>query len=235
MSPPVERDKKEFVQEKFSSVTPKYDLLNSLLSLYIDRYWRIRAARLLKDKDGPILDICAGTLPLSMEIVRQKSRKVIALDFCFDMLKYGLEGLDSGFKDTIFAVCGDGEILPLPDEAFSGITVAFGVRNLANLPKGFREMFRVLKPGGRVVILEFSRPANPFFAPLYRFYLHRILPGLGGMISGDGEAYRYLAESIEGFYSQEEVCSMLEGAGFGNTSFKPMTMGIVTLYSAVRP
>ncbi len=236
MSLPAEAAKKEFVQEKFSSVTPRYDFLNSLLSLYIDHYWRFRAAALLKGCGGPVLDVCAGTLPLSREIVRQEERTVLALDFCFDMLKYGRDRLKAR-KDrrNILPVCGDGEALPLPDETFTGFTVAFGIRNLSDLPRGFSEMYRVLRPGGVAAILEFSRPSHPLFSPLYRFYLHHVLPNLAGMISGDREAYRYLAESIEGFHSRQEVCSMMEDAGFRDVSFMPLTMGIVTLYSGLRP
>jgi len=233
---PAEEAKKEFVQEKFSSVTPKYDFLNSLLSLYIDRYWRIRTAAVLKGRPGPVLDLCAGTLPLSREVFRQKERRILALDFCFDMLKYGRDRLaNQGEKENILPVCGDGEALPLRDEIFTGFTVAFGIRNLADLPRGFSEVYRVLRPGGVAAILEFSRPSMPVFARLYRFYLHRVLPGDAGMISGDREAYRYLAESIEGFYSQEEVCAMMKDAGFRDVSFEPLTMGIVTIYTGIRP
>ncbi len=236
MNLPSKESKKAFVQEKFASVTPKYDFLNTLLSLYIDHYWRIRTAALLKDEEGPVLDICAGTLPLSRQIFKQKKGMVVALDFCFDMLDYGKQRLKTPHeRANILPVCGDGEALPLPDESFAGFTVAFGIRNLSNLPKGFGEMYRVLRPGGIAAILEFSRPSNPVFAPLYRFYLHKVLPNLGGAISGDKEAYRYLAESIEGFYSQDEVCKMMKDAGFEDVSYKPLTMGIVTLYSGHRP
>ena len=235
MTLPSEKAKKRFVQKKFTSVTPRYDFLNSLLSLYVDHYWRMKTAALLKDLEGPVLDLCAGTLPLSREVFRQKGRTVIALDFCFDMLKYGKDNLNSSCREKIFPVCGDGENLPLPAGAFTGFTVAFGIRNLTDLPRGFNELFRVLKPGGTAAVLEFSRPAGPMFAPLYRFYLHRILPNLAGIISGDREAYQYLAESIEGFYSPEEVCDMMKTAGFVDISYKPLTMGIVTLYTGHRP
>ncbi len=231
---PVEKAKKKFVQKKFASVTPRYDFLNSLLSLYVDHYWRRKTAFLLKDLDGPVLDLCAGTLPLSREVAGQKDRTVIALDFCFDMLKYGKDNLNNSYRGQIFPVCGDGEHLPLPAGVFTGFTVAFGIRNLTDLPRGFNEVYRVLKPGGTAAILEFSRPASRFFAPLYRFYLHRILPSLAGIISGDREAYKYLAESIEGFYSQKEVCAMMKAAGFVDISYKPLTMGIVTLYTGHR-
>lgn len=235
MDPLPENSKKKFVQKKFATITPRYDFLNSLLSLYVDHYWRIKTAAVLKGLEGPVLDLCAGTLPLSREVVRQKNRTVIAVDFCFDMLKYGKDNFNNSNNRKIFPVCGDGESLPLPTTTFTGFTVAFGIRNLTDLPKGFNEMFRVLKPGGTAAILEFSRPAGPLFARLYRFYLHRILPNLAGMISGDPEAYKYLAESIEGFYSQEEICDMMKAAGFVDISYNPLTLGIVTLYTGHRP
>ncbi len=235
MTLPSKKTKKKFVQEKFSSVTAKYDFLNSLLSLGIDRLWRFKTVRTLNGASGPILDVCAGTLPLSKEVFRQTGSNVVALDFCYDMLAYGAKGLDIKEKGHIHAICADGERLPLSSNTFSGFTVAFGIRNLADLPRGFREMYRVLKPGGKGAILEFSRPSAPIFRDLYRLYLHRVLPHIGGLISGDKEAYRYLAESIQGFYSQNEVCFMLEKAGFTDVTFKPMTLGIVTLYTCKKP
>ncbi|NPA94470.1 MAG: ubiquinone/menaquinone biosynthesis methyltransferase [Thermodesulfobacteria bacterium] len=234
VSVPIE-EKKDFVHEKFSAVTAKYDFLNSLLSLGIDRLWRYKTVKTLRDTQGPILDICAGTLPLSREVFRQTRLHVIALDFCFDMLRYGLSRLSRQEAKFIHCVCGDGENLPLPSQTFGGFTVAFGIRNLADLEKGFSEMYRVLRPGGKGAILEFSRPSIPVFKQIYRFYLHRILPRIGGLISGDKEAYVYLAESIQGFFSQEEVCTMLKKSGFVDVTYRPMTFGIVTLYCCKRP
>lgn len=233
---PPREEKKEFVHEKFSAVSPKYDLLNTLLSLYIDHLWRINTARELKGFDGPILDLCAGTLPLSREIVKQKPRRVIALDFCFDMLRFGIkERPDRELDPFILPVCADGEELPFGDGCFSGVTVAFGVRNLGNLEKGLSEMFRILTPGGKAVILEFSRPSNPLFGPLYKFYLFNILPRIAGFISGDREAYEYLAESIYAFKSAGELKTMMEQAGFIQVRDLPMTFGIVTLYTGHKP
>ncbi len=231
-----QENKKEFVHEKFASVSPKYDLLNTLLSLYIDHLWRINTARELKGFDGPILDLCAGTLPLSREIVKQKARTVVALDFCFDMLRFGLRQRPDPYLDGfILPVCADGEELPFPEGSFNGVTVAFGVRNLGNLEKGISEMFRILSPGGKAVILEFSRPSNPLFGPIYKFYLFNILPRIAGLISGDREAYQYLAESIYAFKSASQLTSMMKEAGFVQVKDLPMTFGIVTLYTGIRP
>ncbi|MDI6791100.1 MAG: ubiquinone/menaquinone biosynthesis methyltransferase [Thermodesulfobacteriota bacterium] len=231
-------EKKAFVEKKFSSITPRYDFLNSLLSLNIDRYWRWVTARELDNyTEGPILDLCAGTLPLSLSIARRRpERHVLALDFCRDMLAYGrnrLNGQAAGRQ--IIPICADGEEIPCCDNTFSGITVAFGVRNLSNLDKGLKEMWRVLRPGGKLVILEFSRPKNSIMRPLYFFYLMRILPYIGGRISGDEEAYRYLATSIRQFCSPEQLAQKMEAAGYIKVDRRPLTAGIVTLYTGEKP
>ncbi|HED01222.1 MAG TPA: ubiquinone/menaquinone biosynthesis methyltransferase [Proteobacteria bacterium] len=231
-------EKKVFVEKKFSSITPRYDFLNSLLSLNIDRYWRWVTARELDNyTEGPILDLCAGTLPLSLSIAgRRPERYVLALDFCRDMLAYGrnrLNGQAAGRQ--IIPICADGEEIPCRNESFSGITVAFGVRNLSNLDKGLKEMWRVLRPGGKLVILEFSRPKNPIMRPLYFFYLGQILPRIGGWISGDEEAYHYLATSIRQFCPPEELAQKMGAAGYIKVDRRPLTAGIVTLYTGEKP
>lgn len=230
-------DKKKFVKEKFSSISPKYDLLNSLLSMQIDRYWRWATSRELKDfSNGYVLDLCAGTLPLSLELVRQApGRRVLAVDFCEDMLRSGIKGLQGDKRlRRIFPVCGDGEEIPAASGSCCGITVAFGVRNLARTQQGLHEMWRILQPGGKLLILEFSRPQHPLVKPLYSFYLHRVLPKIAGLLSGDKEAYEYLASSIAKFYHPAELLSMMDEAGFGTKYCRPLTMGIVTLYIGIK-
>ena len=229
-------EKRRFVRDKFTSVASRYDLLNSLLSLKIDSYWRfVTACELKRREKGPILDLCAGTLPLSHELARRTKETVIAVDFCYEMLHCGSLRL-SGNKEArrIAPICGDGEELPIKDAMFSGITVAFGVRNLSQIDKGLKEMLRVLKPGGKLIILEFSRPQNPFFSKIYNFYLHRFLPALGSLISGDQEAYRYLADSIQAFYAPEVLTAIMRDAGFIKTTYRPLTLGIVTLYIGIK-
>ncbi|MGB3647954.1 MAG: ubiquinone/menaquinone biosynthesis methyltransferase, partial [Desulfobulbales bacterium] len=210
-------EKKKFVRDKFASISDKYDFLNSLLSLKVDRYWRWVTTRELKDfPEGAVLDLCAGTLPLALELTRQApKRTVVAMDFCEEMLRSGLKNLPSDERRyRISAVCGDGEEIPAASEKFWGITVAFGVRNLARTEQGLAEMYRVLKPGGKLLILEFSRPRNVFFKPVYNFYLNRVLPRVAGLVSGDKEAYEYLASSIAKFYEPEALLAMIKGAGF---------------------
>lgn len=230
-------EKKQFVRDKFAAISNNYDFLNSLLSLKIDRYWRWATTRELQEfPAGPVLDLCAGTLPLALELTRQASKRtVLAVDFCEDMLRSGLRSLPADDRrNRIGAVCGDGEEIPAATGRFWGVTVAFGVRNLVRTEKGLAEMYRVLKPGGKLLILEFSRPRNVFFKPVYNFYLNNILPKVAGLVSGDTEAYEYLASSIAEFYEPEELLAMIKGAGFSRQSFKPLTMGIVTVYTGVK-
>ncbi|MBV5318904.1 MAG: ubiquinone/menaquinone biosynthesis methyltransferase [Desulfobulbaceae bacterium] len=230
-------EKKKFVKEKFSSISGRYDLLNSLLSLKIDRYWRWRTIRLLREFPGGwVMDLCAGTLPLSLELARQApKRKVLSIDFCEDMLRAGAKTLPKdGRAERIFPVCGDGEIIPAPTGSFWGCTVAFGVRNLSRTLQGLQEMHRILRPSGKLLILEFSRPTNPIIKPLYSFYLNRVLPLIAGLISGDKEAYQYLASSIAAFYEPEELLAMMREAGFTTVSRIPMTFGIVSIYVGVK-
>ena len=229
--------KKQFVREKFSSISRSYDLLNSLLSLQIDRYWRWRTTRLLREFPGGwVLDLCAGTLPLSLELTRQAPhRKVLAVDFCEDMLRAGVRTLpDDGRRERIFPVCGDGEVIPAPTASFWGCTVAFGVRNLSRTLEGLREMHRILRPGGRLLILEFSRPTNPVIKPVYTFYLNRVLPAVAGLISGDREAYQYLASSIAAFYEPADLMALMREAGFATVSRLPLTFGIVSVYMGIK-
>ena len=234
---PSPEDKKQFVREKFSAISRRYDLLNSLLSLQIDRYWRWRTTRLLKQfPTGWMLDLCAGTLPLSLELTRQaKDRRVLSIDFCEDMLRAGAATLPrDDRRPRIFPVCGDGEILPAPSNSFWGCTVAFGVRNLSQTLQGLREMHRILKSSGNLLILEFSRPTNPIIKPIYNFYLNRVLPVVAGLISGDKEAYQYLASSIAAFYEPEELMAMMREAGFTQVMRIPLTFGIVSIYRGVK-
>ncbi len=196
-------EKKKFVRDKFASISNRYDLLNSVLSMQVDRYWRWVTTRELRGyPQGVILDLCAGTLPLSLELTRQApARQVLAVDFCEDMLKSGISSMpDDNRRQRIAAVCGDGEEIPVATESVWGVTVAFGVRNLARTEKGISEMWRVLKPGGKLLILEFSRPRNPVFKPVYNFYLNRVLPKIAGLVSGDKEAYEYLASPLWHFF-----------------------------------
>ncbi len=228
--------KKAYVREKFSRVTRRYDLVNTLGSWGLDYWWRYRAAREIVHFRGPVLDLCAGTLTLAKEIVRQRPRPVVALDITREMLAYGRYRLSKHPAGSfIFPVQGDAEKLPFANETFYAASVAFGIRNLPHPERCFEEVFRILKPGGKFVILEFSRPKAPFFAPVYRKYLFHFMPFLGGILTGDREAYEYLAHSIEGFPGPEEISRRLKEYGFERVSFEELTLGIVTIYTAIKP
>ena len=230
-------EKKTFVREKFSSISSDYDFLNSVLSFQIDRYWRWLTTRELKMfPAGPVLDLCAGTLPLSLELTRQaKGRQVLAVDFCENMLRAGVKTLPRDERrQRIQPVVGDGEEIPVKNDSVWGITVAFGVRNLGNTQQGLNEMYRVIKPGGKLLILEFSRPTNPVVRPLYTFYLNKVLPRVAGLVSGDKEAYEYLASSIAEFYEPEVLLGMMRKAGFAQSHRRPLTFGIVSVYVGVK-
>jgi len=224
--------KKSYVREKFSSISARYDLLNSLLSLRLDSYWRWRTVRMLKDfPAGRVLDLCAGTMPLSRALVKAApDREVMAVDFCYDMLHAGLRHHPEKLARRIVPVCGDGEKIPAAAESFWGVTVAFGVRNLGRTMEGLREMHRVLRPGGRLLILEFSRPTAPVIKQVYNFYLNHILPKVAGLVSGDREAYEYLAGSIAAFYEPAELLRMMSEAGFAEVRRVPLTFGVVSVY-----
>lgn len=230
-------EKKKFVREKFSSISKKYDLLNSVLSFQVDRYWRWVTTRQLREfPEGAVLDLCAGTLPLSLELARQaKKRRVVSIDFCEDMLRAGILTLPKDERRSrIFPVCGDGEEICARDNRFHGCTVAFGVRNLSRTEKGIGEMHRVLQEGGKLLILEFSRPKTPGIKQFYNFYLNKVLPKIAGLVSGDKEAYEYLASSIAKFYEPEELMGMMRRVGFSRVYARPLTFGIVTLYVGVK-
>ncbi len=230
-------EKKRFVREKFSSISKEYDLLNTLLSFNIDRYWRWVATRMLREfPDGSVLDLCAGTLPLSLELARQAPRRqVLAVDFCEDMLRAGGKRLArDARRQRILPVCGDGEKIPVAENSVCGITVGFGVRNNSRTMEALREMHRVLVPGGKLLILEFSRPRHPVVKPVYNFYLNRMLPRMAGLISGDQEAYEYLASSIAKFYEPEELLRLMRHAGFAEVRRRPLTFGIVSIYVGVK-
>lgn len=218
----------------FSEIAPRYDLLNHVLSLNIDRRWRTAAVDLLLRRlggtsKGRILDSCAGTYDLSLELVGRKEfqGKVVATDFAGPMLVAGLGKIEG---EPIAPVCGDGLRLPYPDGTFQGAMVAFGVRNLADVDRGFEEFHRVLDVGAPLMILEFTTPPNPIMRNLYLFYFHRILPIIGRIVSGHRWAYTYLPESVKDFPGPEALAGKLRAAGFERVEWKYLTGGIAALH-----
>jgi demethylmenaquinone methyltransferase/2-methoxy-6-polyprenyl-1,4-benzoquinol methylase len=217
----------------FASIVGRYDLLNRLLSLRRDVYWRRVAVALGQiPRGGDVLDLCAGTGDVALEIVRQGSgARVIAVDNCEPMLIRGLhKARRANAADQVRFAVAPAEELPFADVTFDRAFVAFGVRNIADRRRGLREMARVLKPDGRAIILEFSTPSSPLLGPLYRFYSHRILPWIGGVLSGNRAAYEYLPASVDGFPSPEGLQALMEDAGFIDVSVVHLTFRIVTVH-----
>jgi demethylmenaquinone methyltransferase/2-methoxy-6-polyprenyl-1,4-benzoquinol methylase len=225
--------RREEVRRMFASIVGRYDLLNRLLSLRRDVYWRRVAVALGQvPRGGDVLDLCAGTGDVALEIVRQGSgARVVAVDNCEPMLIRGQhKARRANAAHQIRFAVAPAEALPFADASFDRTFVAFGVRNIADRRRGLREMARVLKPDGWAIILEFSTPSSPLFGPLYRFYSHRILPWIGGLLSGNRAAYEYLPASVDGFPSPEGLRSLMEDAGFTDVSVVHLTFGIVTVH-----
>jgi demethylmenaquinone methyltransferase / 2-methoxy-6-polyprenyl-1,4-benzoquinol methylase len=228
----LKEGKKQQVASMFNNISKKYDLLNHLLSAGIDIIWRKRAIKLLK-KEGPkvILDIATGTGDFAIEALSLKPEKVIGVDISEGMLNIGREKiLNAGLADRIELMEGDSENLQFNDNKFDAVIVAFGVRNFEDLEKGLQEMFRVLRKGGTVVILEFSKPEKFPVKNFYNFYFRFILPLIGKMISKDNSAYTYLPESVNSFPYGKEFLKILEKTGFHSSQCIKLTFGISSIY-----
>jgi demethylmenaquinone methyltransferase/2-methoxy-6-polyprenyl-1,4-benzoquinol methylase len=224
--------KKEQVARMFDNISSKYDLLNHVLSLGIDIIWRKKAIRMLKmDQPKVILDIATGTGDFAIEALALNPDKVIGVDISEGMLEMGREKMiKKGLDTKIELKSGDSEQLPFDDNMFDAIIVAFGVRNFEHLEKGLGDMFRVLKPGGKAVILEFSKPKAFPFKQIYQFYFNWILPKIGKLISKDHSAYTYLPESVQAFPDGDKFTAILDKLGYKNTACKTLTLGISSIY-----
>jgi demethylmenaquinone methyltransferase / 2-methoxy-6-polyprenyl-1,4-benzoquinol methylase len=220
------------VRGMFGRVAHRYDLANHLLSFNIDRYWRTHTVRrtreILLHPEARVLDICCGTGDLVLELARE-GRPVFGSDFCHPML-VAAHGKIARRRAPAVLFESDALRLPLRDGSLNLLTVAFGFRNLANYESGLSEMRRVLRPGGMAAILEFSQPPNAAFAALYNFYARRILPLVGGAISGSRGPYTYLPESVRKFPAAPELAAMMQRSGFQDVSFEYLTGGIVALH-----
>ena len=230
-------EKRAYVREVFERIAPTYDLLNHLLSLNIDRRWRREAIAELHWERAPAatyLDLCAGTLDVAAQLAKSRgfAGRIVAADFAEPMLRAGRAKPPRG---TTAPVVGDALRLPLRDESVSGAIVAFGIRNVADLDAALREVRRVLRPRGRLVILEFSTPRTRLVRAAYHAYFHHVLPAVGGLLSGHGSAYRYLPRSVASFPGEEELAERLRLAGFTGVSWRSLTLGIAALHVGVRP
>jgi demethylmenaquinone methyltransferase/2-methoxy-6-polyprenyl-1,4-benzoquinol methylase len=216
----------------FSAIAPRYDLLNHLLSLNIDRSWRRRAVDRLaweSEPGGIYLDACAGTYDLALELVRRPdfAGRIVAVDFSQPMLRHGIAKIDG---HPVFPLCADALRIPLGSDVFDGAMVAFGVRNLVDVDAGLRELKRALKPGARLVILDFAMPKNHLLGRLYRLYFTRLLPSIGRLVSKHSFAYKYLPESVLSFSAPSELGARLTAAGYLDVEWELLTAGVACVW-----
>lgn len=226
------KSKKEQVANMFNTISPQYDFLNHLLSGGIDIIWRKKAIKLLQNKGiKTMLDIATGTGDFAIEALKINPEKIVGVDISEGMLSVGIEKIKKmGLEKTIQLQKGDSEKLPFSDNSFDAVIVSFGVRNFENLQKGLTDMFRVTKPGGYCLILEFSNPRKFPMKQLYTFYSKYCLPFLGKMISKDPSAYTYLPESVKAFPDGPEFIQIFKSVGYSETNWIPMTGGICSIY-----
>ena len=233
----TDQTKKEEVREMFDNIAPKYDLLNHTLSMSIDRVWRRRVVgEVRRAKPGRILDVATGTGDLAIAMARRiRDVQVLGVDLSEQMLAVARRKIEArGLDGRIVLDRGDAERLAVADASVDVATVAFGVRNFGDLGAGLRELARTIKPGGKVVILEFSRPRNRVFRALYEFYSYKILPRIGGLVSRDQRAYEYLPASVGEFPAPEEFMAMMARAGFRNCRARSQSFGIAQIYIGER-
>lgn len=235
------------IRQMFGEISPRYDFMNHFLSLGVDYSWRRKTVRSVPaDVDGPILDVCTGTGDLAIAFWKKFNGRaeVIGSDFTPEMLEIARQKRDrkkipseiSGRRRPLTFVEADTQELPFDDNRFDAVSVAFGLRNVADTRRGVREMFRVCKPGGRVLILEFGMPGNRLFGAVYRWYFKHVLPRLGQLIARNRQsAYNYLPESVSEFPHGTELVELLEECGLESVTWKPLTMGVAGLYVGRKP
>ena len=228
-------EEKQHIGRLFDRIAKTYDSLNHGLSLNIDRRWRRKAVACLQPVEH-VLDVAIGTADLTIEMLTKgKAQRVTGIDLSREMMGYGREKVEKQkLKEKVDFIYGNAQQMPLEDESFDAVTCSYGCRNFSNLDAGLKEMHRVLKHGGQVVILEFSYPENRFIRWAYDLYFSHILPTIGGWVSKDKKAYTYLNTSVKHFCWGEAFVQHLREAGFEQTNFTPLTFGISTIYTAIK-
>jgi demethylmenaquinone methyltransferase / 2-methoxy-6-polyprenyl-1,4-benzoquinol methylase len=233
----IENSKREQVESMFDSIAWRYDFLNHFLSFGTDRSWRRKAIRIIGKRSKPctILDVATGTGDLAIASLRLGQVRVTGIDISEKMLEIGNEKIrKAGLSDRIALQKGDSENISFPDNSFDAAMVAFGVRNFSNPLTGLKEMRRVIRPGGMIMVLEFSRPVSFPFRQIYYFYFHNILPFFGRMFSKDSKAYTYLPDSVMNFPDNENFLKLLGEAGFDEMEQKRLTGGIASIYTGIK-
>ena len=229
-------DKTRQVREMFDSIAPAYGFMSRAMTMGIERLWRYKAVRLLRDcQHDDILDIATGTGDLAIKLARELDPiAVTGVDLSEGMIEIGRAKVaKEGLQEVVTLGIGDCLLLPFTDASFDVVTCAYGVRNFADLLAGYREMHRVLRPGGRAVILELSTPTSPMVRPLYNFYTRHVIPTVGRLVSKDVRAYSYLPESIAAVPQGDAMTAIMLEAGFSQARAIPLTMGVCTIYEAV--
>jgi demethylmenaquinone methyltransferase/2-methoxy-6-polyprenyl-1,4-benzoquinol methylase len=228
-------EKKVQVEAMFDGIARRYDFLNHFLSFGIDFYWRRQVIKTLKLKDGQrLLDVATGTGDQGFAALKAADIEVVGADFSAGMLEFAREKIEKrGLAQQFRVIQADAENLPFEDASFDALTISYGIRNVGHIEVALAEFQRVLKPGGRLAILEFSEPQGPFFSRLYRFYFDHILPPLASLFSRRS-AYTYLPESVSHFPSRNDFKDLLRQAGFGDVVHKDLTFGVTTIFSATR-
>lgn len=223
--------KREQVERMFDGISPRYDLLNRLFSLGVDQGWRRRVVLLLAQEQAHhVLDVATGTADLAI-LTSRRAERVTGVDISEGMLAHGrVKVAKRGLQERVTLQRADSADLPFADDSFDAVTVAFGVRNFEDLERGIAEMRRVLQPGGRLFVLEFSKPKNTLLGALFRFYFHRVMPFIGRLISRDKAAYSYLPKSVDAFPEGTAFLRIMEQAGLDEATATPLTGGIATLY-----
>lgn len=231
-------EKKEQVRTMFDDIASRYDFLNNLLSLGIYKYWRgklLKAAQPLPP-NARILDVATGTGDIALALAKLKPLTIVGIDISEKMVALGKKKVkEAGLSELVFLQTGDAEDINYPEERFNLVTVAYGVRNFAHLERGLKEIFRVLVPGGKLLILEFTVPTNTLFSKLYRLYFTKVLPTVGGLVSANKDAYSYLPASVQAFPQGDAFLKILQQQGFVQAKCKLLTNGVVGLYSATKP
>lgn len=217
----------------FDNIAHRYDFLNHFLSLGIDIYWRKKAIAFLSAfKPKLIMDMATGTGDFAFEALSLRPEKIIAYDLSLGMIERGRnKSIEKGVSTVVEFIKGDSEKMPFEDNMFDAMTVGFGVRNFENLKQGLSEMLRVLKPQGKLVILEIGKPKNPLITPLFKLYFHYIAPGIGRLFSKDHRAYTYLPESVAAFPEGNDFVKILKDIGFNHVQYTPLTFGICAMYT----
>ena len=233
-----EQSKKEQVEEMFDNIAPNYDRLNHILSLNIDRIWRRRVMRIVRrSKARRIMDLATGTGDLAIAMAKRVDRtQILGVDLSEEMLAVARAKIQKqGLEERIMLEKGDAENLTMvADGSLDAVTVAFGVRNFENMERGLSEIFRTLRPGGKLVVLEFSMPKNRLIRWIYSQYAHRLLPRIGGMISKDKRAYTYLPDSVEEFPTPERFAEIVRSVGFSSVRLRSQSFGIAYIYDATK-